>query len=59
MENFIFCVMKEFKFQTDVYKGCHDVLMMYMNLCNITILYIHDTEYRCIIGVISRSEAVY
>ena len=51
--------MKEFKFQTDAYKGCHDVLMMSMNLSNITILYIHDTEYRCIIGVISRSEAVY
>ena len=37
--------------------GCHDVLMMSMNLCDIAFLNIHGGEYRCIINGISKSEA--
>ena len=40
---------KGFKFQPDVCNGCHDVLMISMNLSAITILNINDVDYRCII----------
>ena len=33
--------IKGFKFQPDVCNGCHDELMMFMKLSNITILNIH------------------
>ena len=36
---------KGFKFQSDVCNGCHDVLMMSMNLCDIAILNIHGVDY--------------
>ena len=49
---------KGFKFQPDVCNGCHDVLMMFMNLSDISILNIHGADYRCVITGISKSEAV-
>ena len=49
---------KVFKFQPDVCNGCHDVLMMFMNLSDISILNIHGADYRCVITGISKSEAV-
>ena len=49
---------KGFKFQTDVFNGCHDVLMMPMNLNNIAILNIYGDDYRCIMGGISKREVV-
>ena len=49
---------KGFKFQPDVCNGCHDVLMMSLNVSNIPILNIHGADYRCIISGISKSEAV-
>ena len=49
---------KGFKFQKNVYNGCHDVLMMSMNLCDIAILNINDANYRCIITGISKSDAI-
>ena len=49
---------KGFKFQPDVCNGCHDVLMILMNLSNITILKIQSVDYRCIIIGISKGEAV-
>ena len=49
---------KGFKFPLDVCNGCHDVLMMCMNLSDITILNIHDTGYRCIISGISKKEYI-
>ena len=49
---------KGFKFQPDVCNGCHDVLMMYMNLGNIAILNINGAYYRCIANGISKNEAI-
>ena len=49
---------KGFKFQADVCNGCHDVLMMSMNLSNIAILNIHGAGSQCIISGTSKSEAV-
>ena len=49
---------KGFKFQPHVYKGCHDLLMMSINLNYIAILNIHDVDYDCIISRISKSEVV-
>ena len=44
---------KAFKFQPYVCNGCHDVLMISMNLMNI-----NGVDYRCIITRISKGKAV-
>ena len=49
---------KGFKFQLDVCKGCHDVLMMPIKLNDIAILNIRGVDYRCIINRISKNDAV-
>ena len=49
---------KGFTFQPDVCNECHDVLIMSMNIRNIAILNIYDTDFRCIISGISKSEVV-
>ena len=49
---------KKFKFKPDVCNECHDVLMMLMNLSNITIPNIHVADYRCFIFRISKSEVI-
>ena len=36
----------------------HDLLMMSMNLSNIAILNIKGSDYRCIVGLISKNEAI-
>ena len=46
------------KFQPAVCNGCHNVLMMPMNLNNITILIIHGVNYLCIISGITEIEFV-
>ena len=48
---------KGFKFQPYVCNGCHDVLVMSMNLRNIAIQNIWGAGYCCTIGQISKSEA--
>ena len=45
--------LKGFKFKPDVCYGCHDVLIMSMNLRDIVILNIHGVAYLCIINRIS------
>ena len=50
--------ISDFKFQPNVCNGCHDLLMMPMNLSDIAILNIKGSDYRCIISGISKSEAV-
>ena len=45
-------------FQPNVSNGCHELVMMYMNLCNIDILSIKGVDYCCIISRISKSEAI-
>ena len=49
---------KGFKFQPDVCNGCHNVLMMSMNLGNIAILNIRGIDDRCIISRIVKSQAI-
>ena len=50
---------KGFTFQSSsVCSGCHDVLMMSVDLGSITILKIHGIEYCCIITRISKIEAL-
>ena len=43
---------KGFKFQPDVCNGCHDVLMMSINLSDIAVLNIGGIYYRCIIIIV-------
>ena len=47
-----------FKFQPNVFNGCHDVLMISMNLSNITIWNINSAYYHCITTGISKSDAI-
>ena len=49
---------KRFKFQPDISNGCHDVLMMSLNLSDIAIPNIHFAGYCCIIIRISKNEAI-
>ena len=47
-----------FKFQPNVCKRCYDLLMMFINLSDIAILNIKGYDYRCIISLISKNEAI-
>ena len=47
-----------FKFQPNVYNKCHDLLMMFVNLSDIAILNIKSSDYRCIITLIRKNEAI-
>ena len=47
-----------FKSQSNVCNRCHDLLTMSMNLSDIAILNIKDSDYRCIIGLSSKIEAI-
>ena len=47
-----------FKFQPNVCNRCHDLLMMSMNLSDIAILNIKGSDYRCIISLTSKNEAI-
>ena len=49
---------KDFKFQPNVCNGCHDLLMMSMNLSDIAILNIKGSEYRCVISRVGKSEVI-
>ena len=44
--------------QPNVCNRCHDLLIMSMNLSDIAILNIKDSDYRCIISLISKNEAI-
>ena len=47
-----------FKFQPNVCNRCRDLLMASINLSHIAILNIKDSDYRCIISLISKNEAI-
>ena len=49
---------KGFKFQLDVCNGCHDVLMISINLIDIAILNIESADYQCIINGMRKSKTV-
>ena len=46
------------KFQPNIYNRCHDLLMMSFNLSDIDILNIKVSDYRCIISLISKNQAI-
>ena len=47
-----------FKFQPNVCNRCHDLLIWSTNLSDIAILNIKGSDSRCIIGLISKNEAI-
>ena len=47
-----------FKIQPNVCNKCLDLLIMSMNLSDIAILNIKHSDYRCIISLISKNEAI-
>ena len=49
---------KGFTFQSYVCNRCYDLVMMSMNLSNIDVSNNKGAHYRCIIGEISKSEAL-
>ena len=46
------------KFQPNVCNRCHDLLMISVNLSEIAFLKIKSSDYRCIISLISKNEAI-
>ena len=51
-------VYKKVKFQPFLCNGCHDLLMMSMNLIPVAILKTKGADYRCIISGATKSEAI-
>ena len=49
---------KAFKFQVDVPNGCHVVLLLSINLCDLVILNIRNVGYRCSVDGISKSKGI-
>ena len=47
-----------FKFQPNVHNRCHNLIMMSMNLSDIAILNIKGSDYRCIITLIRKNQAI-
>ena len=47
-----------FKFPSNVWNRCHDLLMMLMNLSDIAILNFNGPDYCCIISIISKNETI-
>ena len=54
----IFFYQMSFKFQPNVWNGCNVLLIMFMNLSNITTWNIKSANYCGIISGISKSEAI-
>ena len=49
---------KDFTFQPNVCNRCHDLFIMSMKLTGIAVLNIKSADYPCIIGGISKNEAI-
>ena len=49
-----FFLNEGFKFQADICKGCHDVLMMFVTLNNVAISKVSVVYYRCVINGIRK-----
>ena len=47
-----------FKFQSNVCNKCHDLLRISLNPSDIAILNIKDSDYCCIVSLISKNEAI-
>ena len=49
---------KAFKFQPNIWNRCHDLLLMSINLGDITMIKIKKVDYYCVITGISKIQAV-
>ena len=47
-----------FEFQDYVCNGCNDLIMLCLNISNITIITVKNIDYQCTIHNISKSEAI-
>ena len=47
----------KFKFRQNVCNGCHYLLMIYINLSDVSIFNIKDADYRCNISGVNKSDA--
>ena len=47
-----------FKFQSNVCNRCHDLSKIFLNLSDIAMSNIKDSDYCCIISLISKNEAI-
>ena len=56
--NYWYFLNYSFKFQPNVCNRCHDFLIMSMNLSDIAISNIKGSDYRCIICLIRKNEAI-
>ena len=56
--HFCYFANYSFKFQPNVCNRFHDLLVMSMNLSDITILNIEGSDYCCIISLISKNGAI-
>ena len=57
VRHYLYFLNFSFKFQPNVCNRCHD-LSMFVNLSDIAILNIKGSDYRCIISLISKNEAI-
>ena len=53
--HYLYFLNKGFKFRSNVCNGCHDLLMMSMNISDIAILNIKRSDYLCILNGISEN----
>ena len=56
--HYLYFLNFSFKFQSNVCNRCHNLLMMSMNLSDIANLNVKDSDYRSIISLISKNEAI-
>ena len=47
-----------FKFDDSVCNGCHDLIILCLNISDIAIITVKNVDYRCIIHNIGKSEAI-
>ena len=52
------CFNHGFKFQDTKSNGCHDLMILGLNISNIAITTVKNVDCRCVIHDISKSEAV-
>ena len=45
-----------FEFEYSICNGCHDLMILCLNISDIAIIILKDVGYRCIIHAISKSE---
>ena len=55
---YLYFLSYSFKLQPNVCNRCHDLLMMSINLSDIAILNIKDSDYCVIISLISKTEVI-